>query len=274
MIRRGMPTVSALVLALFVQSAWALEVAGASTIQPVIEQLRGEIESRIGEPVELRAGGSGAGVRAALEAGAVGMVSRALTEDEQRQLRFVTIGFDALAVIVNRDNPVTGLSRAQLVDLYSGRAENWRAVGGEDRPVVRVTKEVGRSTLDLFEGYSGMLSPDRNAADGRPRISGDSYTIGANIEALTMVGGMRGAIGYVSLGTAQSLIEAGMPVKVVALDGVMPSAQTIVQRSYPIVRELNMVYRHESPQVDGLNAVLLGRSGQEVVRTLGFLAVE
>jgi len=251
--------------------AVAFDVVGASTIQPIIDELRSEIEPRVFEPLDLRGGGSGAGIRGAREGTAVGMVSRALSNEEKRDLKYVTIGFDALAVIVNKDNPVSAVSKSQIVDLFAGRVSDWSELGGHARPVVRVSKEVGRSTLDLFEDYSGMVSPDRNVTDGRPIISKESYVIGSNLQALTLVGGMPGAIGYVSLGSAQAMIAAGLPVKVLSLDGVMPSAQTIVQRSYPIVRELNMVYLYEGPAVSALNALLLSARGQDVVESHGFL---
>ena len=254
--------------------AHALDVSGASTIQPIMAKLQVEAERAIGEPLVLRGGGSGAGIKDTLAGkSGIGMVSRALKDDEKARLKAATIGFDALAIIVNRDNPISALSKAQVVDLYTGKADNWQAVGGTDLAVVRITKEVGRSTLELFEGYSGLSSPARSGSEGKPLISKDSHTIGANIEALTLVGGMRGAIGYVSLGTAQAMVAAGMPVKVLSLDGVTPSAQSIVQRSYPIVRELNLVYSEETEPVMSLIGLVLGGGGQEVVKSFGFLPV-
>lgn len=262
-----------LMVSMQTQAQSSLEISGSSTIQPIIEALRGEAETALGVGLELRGGGSGAGIRAAREGRGIGMVSRALADDEKRALRFITMGFDALAMIVHRDNPVSSLSKAQIVQLFSGEASDWQALGWESRPVLRITKELGRSTLDLFEDYSGMVSAERADAGGKPLIKRDSYTIGSNLEAMTLVGGMPGAIGYVSLGSVQAMIAAGMPIKIVALDGVMPSAQSIAQRTYPIVRELNMVYRFESEQIATLNQLLLSDVGQDVVRSFGFLPV-
>lgn len=256
-------------------SASAIDISGASTIQPVLSRLQPDIERLTGEPLALRGGGSGAGIKDATSGkSALGMVSRTLKSEEKASLQSATIGFDALAIIVNRENPLNALSKAQVADLYTGKTSNWKAVGGPDLPVVRITKEVGRSTLELFEGYSGLLSAARTGVEGKPQISRDSHTIGANIEALTLVGGMRGAIGYVSLGTAQAMVAAGMPVKVLTLDGVAPSAQTIVQRSYPIVRELNLVYAEDTPAVTAVIDLVLGPQGQAVVQSFGFLPVD
>lgn len=254
--------------------AAALDIAGASTIQPILEALHAPIEQRSGEAVHIQAGGSGAGIRSVLEGrAAVGMVSRALTAEERARLQYTTIGFDALAIIVHRDNPLSALDRSQVADLFSGRIDNWQAIGGPDLKVVRVTKEVGRSTLDLFEGYSGLRSPDRQGEAGAVLISRQSYSIGANVEALTLVGGIRGAVGYVSLGSAQGLIDAGMPVKILTLDGVPANAETLAQRRYPIVRELNLVHHEPDVPVRALLDLLLGSEGQAAVKSFGFLPV-
>lgn len=256
---------------MFCSSAFALDLTGASTIQPIIEKLKVAAESRLGETLTIKGGGSGAGIKAALAGTSVGMVSRALKDDEKLELEHLTIGFDALAVIVNRDNPVAALTRDQVIALYTGKTANWSELGGPDQPVIRITKEVGRSTLELFEGYTGLVSPARTGVEGKPKISEQSFTIGSNLESLTLVGGLPGAIGYVSLGTAQSMLAAGMPVRIVSLDGVMPSAQTIVARSYPIVRELNLVYRERSYTIDSFKELLLSSEGQAAVESFGFL---
>jgi phosphate transport system substrate-binding protein len=198
------------------------------------------------------------------------MVSRALSAEERFRLRHELIGYDALAVVVNRANPLNGLSKDQLIAIYSGRLANWRELGGADRPIVLVSKEIGRSTLQLFEAYTGLASSDRAQARGGPRISGQAHIIGSNLEALTLVGGLPGAIGYVSVGTARSLAAAGLPVKILTLDGREPSEQRIADGSYPIVRELNLVFGAPTPAVNRLLGVVIGPDGVAALRRHGF----
>lgn len=255
-------------------SASALDIAGASTIQPLVAKLIPLYTGAGGEPVKLSAGGSGVGIKAASSGAAhIGMVSRAVKPEEAAVLKHRTIGIDALAVIVHRANPVTALSKQQVVDLYAGRVTNWREVGGADLAVRRVTKEVGRSTLELFEHYTGLVSADRPKSDGKPQISKDSFVIGSNLESLTLVGGMPGAVGYVSFGTAEALAKAGMPVKIVVLDKVAPSAASIQSRSYPLVRELNLVWRDDTAAVRAFLELTLSDAGQSEVRAQGFVPV-
>jgi len=262
----------ALLLGLQTPPLLALDISGASTIQPLVEKWIPLYREKGGEAVKLAGGGSGAGIKNTIAGTSqIGMASRALKDDEKAALKYTTIGIDALAIIVHKSNPVAALSKQQLTDLYSGKIANWQALGGADRPVVRVSKEVGRSTLELFEHFTGLTSPDRNKNDGKPQISKESYVIGANLEALTLVGGMPGAIGYVSVGTALAMAQAGMPVKVLPLDGVMPSEETIVGRRYPIVRELNLVYKQETPAVTAFIELAISPRGQTEVKALGFV---
>ena len=251
----------------------ALDISGASTVQPVVEKLIPLFTETGGEAVKLSGGGSGAAVKNAIAGTSqIGMVSRDLKDDEKTSLQNKVIAIDALAIIVNRSNSLSGLSKAQLIDIYTGKSSNWKDVGGPDRPIVRVTKEVGRSTLELFEHYTGLLSPDRNKSD-KPLISKSSYVIGSNLESITLVGGMPGAIGYVSVGTARAMAQGGMPIKILPLDGIEPTDEAIKSKQYPIVRPLNLVYAKDSPAVSGFLALALSSKGQEVVKSLGFLPV-
>lgn len=250
----------------------AMEIVGASTIQPIMKQLLPLIERVEREPVTLRGGGSGAGVAAVMLGQAeIGMVSRPLDEAEQSRLQHEVIGYDALAIVVNRANPLSGLSKAQLIDIYAGRIANWRELGGTDRPIVLVSKEVGRSTLALFEAYTRLFSPHHADIEARPLISAKAHIIGSNLESLTLVGGLPGAIGYVSVGTAKSMLAAGLPVKVLKLDGIEPTEQSIADGSYPIVRELNLVFRARSDKVNRLLALMRSPEGVAALRRQGFL---
>lgn len=248
----------------------ALDISGSSTVQPVVQKLSPLFT---GESVNLTGGGSGVGVKNAIEGKSdIGMVSRDLKDDEKAALKNTVIANDALAIIVNKANPLTNLTKSQLIDIYSGKVNNWSALGGPNQPIRAVTKEVGRSTLELFEHYTGLLAPESKKS-GKPLITGKAAITGSSLETVTLVGGLPGGIGYVSVGTALSMIKAGMPAKLVALDGVEASEESIKSKRYPIVRPLNLAYAKETPAVRHFLDLALSAQGQEVVKSLGFLPV-
>jgi len=108
-----------------------LTLSGASTAAPLVNEIARRFESRhSGVRIDVQTGGSSRGV-ADVRRGTVGigMVSRPLGSDES-DLTAYRIAMDGVALIVHRDNRVSELTRQQIIDIYSGRIENWSAVGG------------------------------------------------------------------------------------------------------------------------------------------------
>jgi phosphate transport system substrate-binding protein len=227
--------------------AQELRISGATTIQPAAEYAATLYEERSRGNAVVSGGGSAMGIRDVLSGRShIGMVSRSLTSEESQQLQAVTYGFDALVFVVNQENPLQEINRSQVRNIFSGATRNWRELTGWDHDIVLVSKEIGRATLDLFEGYTGMTHPNRPTRGPAGSIDSRAYEIAANMEAATLAGGIPGAIAYLGLGTAEQLIAAGMQIRVLALDGVKPGPQTLSARTYPIVRELNLVMLAET----------------------------
>ena len=108
--------------------------------------------------ISVTGGGSGTGI-AALINGTVSIAnaSRAIKAEEAdkaktngiQPVEFV-VARDAIAVIVNPHNPVNQLTLTQISDIYSGKINNWSEVGGEDRPIVRLSRETNSGTHVYF----------------------------------------------------------------------------------------------------------------------------
>lgn len=110
--------------------AASLKITGASTIQPIIEKSASEYAKNHSVAFNISAGGSGKGMKDSIEhLNDIGMASRSLSAKEEQSLIKVTIGFDALAIIVNQHNPLTALTQKQVADIYSGKIREWRELG-------------------------------------------------------------------------------------------------------------------------------------------------
>jgi phosphate transport system substrate-binding protein len=143
--------------------------------------------------VDVQTGGSSRGIADARKGLAdIGLVSRGLGPGES-DLRASTIAIDGISVIVHASNAVAALSDAQIRAIYSGAGSNWREFGGVDRRITVVNKAAGRSTLELFLDHFGLRNSDVKA----------QVVIGDNQQGIKTVAGNRGAIGYVSIGTAE-----------------------------------------------------------------------
>ncbi len=248
-----------------------LTVLGATTIQPIIEAASEAFFAETGIQVMAQGGGSGRGVQAVLAGTAdLGMVSRAISEQEQGLLEYRPIAADALAIIVDRGNPLESISREQLIELYRGM-DRWTGVESYTRRVTLVNKEVGRATLDLFEDYTGLAHHERASPGAAGSISAGAYDIGANSDSIAVVAGVPGAIAYVSYGSALMGIEAGMPIRILELDGVEPAPETIANGSYPVRRELNLVFLEETEEIAAFLAFLASGTGRQIIVDAGFL---
>jgi len=235
-------------------------------------------ESYMGAHPEVRisvtGGGTGTGIAAMINGTVdIANASRAMKEEERSAARANgieplehVVALDAIAVVVHPSNPVEGLTLQQISDIYTGKITNWRELGGEDRPIVLLSRESNSGTYVYFleevirmgEKSDLLFSPETLLM---PSSEGISAEIRQNPNAIGYDG-----LGYVTpdqkmLGVAKS---AGDPY-------VLPSADTVNDGAYPISRELFM-YTAGEPQgaVKAYVDYILGE-GQGLVTALGFV---
>lgn len=211
-----------------------LALTGSSTIAPLALELGKRFEKlNPGVRVDVQAGGSSRGITDARSGLAdIGMVSRAL-KPEEADLTAHVIALDGITIILHRSNPVKVLSNEQIIGIYTGQIRNWKAVGGKDLPITVVNKAEGRSTLELFLHYFKLKAPEVKA----------QVVIGDNQQGIKTVAGNPGAIGYVSIGTAEYEVEDGTPIKLLPIQGVAATVANVRNRSFPLSRPLNFVTR-------------------------------
>ncbi|HEX9386135.1 MAG TPA: substrate-binding domain-containing protein, partial [Anaerolineales bacterium] len=99
--------------------------------------------------ISVTGGGSGTGIASLINKTVdIANASRKIKDEELSEAKANgvepvehIIARDAIAVIVNPENPVSQLTLKQISDIYSGKISNWSEVGGEDRPIVRLSRE-------------------------------------------------------------------------------------------------------------------------------------
>ncbi len=229
--------------------------------------------------VSVTGGGSGTGL-AALINGTVDIAnaSRAIKDEERKSaqangiepMEFI-VARDAIAIIVNPHNPVSQLTLPQLAAIYSGQITNWREVGGENRPLVLLSRETNSGTHVYFLEHVLRLgdSKDKTLFSPDTLLMPSSEGISAEIRQNP------NAIGYDGLGYVTSDMKT---VTVAATEGgayVLPTIATVNDKTYPIARDLYM-YTHGEPTgvvKDYLDWVL-GPEAQQIVAELGFVPVK
>ncbi len=253
-----------------------LRVVGATTIQPIVQKIADVYRKKAGVEILLQGGGSSHGVAAVRAMTAdIGMVSRELTPEEAEEFEYVVIGNDAVAIIVNSHNPRQAVSREELRNIYTGRTRTWFPEQEGQADIVLVSKLIGRGTLAIFEDYTGLRSPFHAPAvpheQGQETISTSAWEAGANLDSILWVGGVRGAIGFVSIGDAQRFIRLGMPIRVLEVDQTLPTPEQVTEGTYPLRRGLHLVYLRGNARAEEFARFMLTAPGQTEVRKQGFV---
>ncbi|WP_243055079.1 phosphate ABC transporter substrate-binding protein [Pseudomonas sp. BP01] len=242
-----------------------VSVVGASTIAPLISELAKAYEKQHpGVRIEVQAGGSARGIMDVRSGTAVlGMVSRDLKADEQ-DLEHALIAKDGIGMIVNKSNPVVGLSKAQVIAIYTGQISNWKEVGGNDAPITVVSKAEGRSTLEIFSSFFGIPYKDIRA----------HVIIGDNQQGIQTIAGSPDAVGYVSIGSAEYEAGQGAAIRLIPMDDQIPSTASVASGQYAISRDLNLVYKAPlNEQVRDFVAYAQSKQAEDFVTRMYFIPV-
>ena len=228
--------------------------------------------------ISVTGGGSGTGIASMINGTVdIASASRAMTDGEIEAARAngvepveFTVALDAIAVVVHPDNPVDRLTLEQISAIYTGRYTNWREVGGEDRPIVLLSRESNSGTYVYFlenvirlgdESSDLLFSPDTLLM---PSSEGISEEVRHNPNAIGYDG-----LGYV---TPDQKVVA-----VAAAEGgpyVLPSVETVNSGAYPIARDLFMYTAGEPAGRVGEYMQWILTEGQRIVPEIGFVPLQ
>ena len=207
--------------------------------------------------------GSSAGIES-LVGGTVdiGNSSRSLKDSEKESGVVENIvAIDGIAVITDPANTITGLTKEQLTDIYTGKIKNWSEVGGSDGVIIVVGREAGSGTRGAFEE---LLAIEDSCA-----YANELDSTGA---VMAKVASIPGAIGYVSLDVIDDT------VKTLAIDEVEPTVDNIKAGSYLLSRPFVMATMGEiSEQNETIQALfdyLKSDEGKEVITSVGLITVD
>ncbi len=227
--------------------------------------------------IAVTGGGSGTGI-AALINGTVDIAnaSRDMKDKEIEEARANgiepvehVVAIDALAIITNLENPVSELTIQQLSDMYTGRVTNWKDVGGNDAPVILLSRETNSGTHVYFLEEVVRRGEKENEDIFAPQTLLMSSSVGITSE----VRRNPNAIGYDGLGYVDPEHEKIIPIAS-GSDGdfIPPTVETASEGIYPLARSLFMYTAGEptGALADYLQWIK-SAAGQEIVAELGFV---
>ena len=207
--------------------------------------------------------GSSAGVEQVLTGAVdIGNASRSLKDSEKASGAVENIvAIDGIAVIVDKSNGVSNLSKKQLIDIYTGVINNWSEVGGKNQPIVVIGREAGSGTRGAFEEILEI--------EDKCKYSNEINSTGG---VMAKVSSIPGAIGYVSI----DIIDDS--VNVLAIEGVEASAENIKGGNYLLSRPFVMATKGEISKqneiIQEFFSFLASEEGKKLIESVGLIPAE
>ncbi len=243
-------------------------INGSTTVFPIAQRAAEEFMNKYPDVnVSVRGTGSGNGIASLINGTCdIADASRPITqgeieEAEKNGVKPVShiIARDGIAIIVNKDNPISSISRKELKKIYTGEITNWKELGGEDMKIIPVTRDSSSGTFEVFE--EKVLGKDT-------QMISSAVVQGSNQAVKVTVTKTPGAIGYIGLGYIDG------SVKVLQYDGIIPSEKSVSSGAYEISRPLFM-YTNGQPVgvVKEFIDFVLSKDGQKIVKEAGFVPV-
>lgn len=247
----------------------SIVVDGSTTVGPIAKAFA---EYYMGKHpsvnVTVSESGSGNGAKSLINAACdVATMSRPMKNSEKKAAQDAGIlpiehivALDGLAVVVHPSNPRGNLTIEQIRDIFAGKISNWSELGGPNQKIVVISRDTNSGTYETFETLIMKGA----------KLKGGAEYVGSNGAVRQRVMSTAGAIGYVGL----AFIEG---VKALQVNGIAPSAETVVAKTYPIARPLFMYTNgrtKEGTPLDGFVNLSQTEEGRKIVEDTGFVPVK
>ena len=228
--------------------------------------------------ISVTGGGTGTGFASLInKTSDIANASRAIKAEEIEQAKaqsFIPQEFvvarDAIAVIVNPKNPVRQLTLQQVSLIYRGLIKNWQEVGGENRPIVRLSRESNSGTHVYFLETVIRLG----SKTSKDLFSADTLLLPSSEGIISEVRDNPNAIGYDGLGYITPEVQALAIAKKENSPYVMPSIESVNANTYPVSRDLYMYTRGQPEgQVKSYLEWIRSTEAQVIVGKLGFVPI-
>ena len=240
------------------------DTLGAKLVPQLAEQFKAQSP---GTTFDIAAEGSTTGIAAIIDGTAqIGMSSRRAKPAEVGQasakgihLKPTIVAYDGIAVIVNSANSIKSLTKKQVEQIFTGEITDWSALGGSGGKISIYTRNTSSGT---YSDFKELAMKKRDYAGGSQKMAG-------NEQIAAEVGKNANGIGYVGLAYTK-----GGGIKVMPIDGALPSVQTVHAKTYPYARP-TFYYTNGDPTglaKEFLEFTISG-GGQRIVAQAGFVPI-
>jgi phosphate transport system substrate-binding protein len=241
------------------------DTLGAKLVPQLAEQFKAQTP---GTTVDIAAEGSTTGISAIIDGTAqIGMSSRRAKPAEISaaaakgvNMKPTIVAYDGIGVIVNAANPIKGLTKKQVEQIFTGDITDWSAVGGSGGKISVYTRNTSSGT---YSDWKELAMKKRDYAPGSQKMAGHE-------QIAAEVGKNPNGVGYVGL----AYMKAG-GIKVVPIEGQMPSQKAVIDKTWPYARP-TFYYTNGEPSGVARQFVdfTVSPTGQKIVDRVGFVPIK
>jgi phosphate transport system substrate-binding protein len=241
------------------------DTLGAKLVPQLAEQFKAQ---HSGTTFDIAAEGSTTGIAAIIDGTAqIGMSSRRAKPAEVSSasgkginMKPTIVAYDGIAVIVNSANAIKALTKKQVEQIFTGDVTDWSGLGGAGGKISVYTRNTS----------SGTYSDFKELAMKKRDYAGSSQKMAGNEQIASEVGKNPNGVGYVGLAYTKA-----SGIKVMPIEGVLPSQATVLSKTYPYARP---TFYYTNGEPTGLPKEFLdftiSPAGQKIVAQVGFVPIK
>jgi len=184
-------------------------------------------------------------------------------------LKLVPIGREAFVFFVNKANPVNNLTIEDIQGIYSGRIKNWKKINGVNQRIRAFQRPKDSGSQTIFEKVMGdipIVKPRRE------NVSGGMMGI---INEVAAYRNFSNAIGYSFLYFSTEMVKNDQ-IKLLSVNGIFPSRETIQDESYPLYENFYAIYIDTDDKNENIEPFInwiLSEQGQALVQRTGYIPI-
>lgn len=251
-----------------------IQAKGSDTILNVSQAIAEKyMNENRGARIAVTGGGSGVGISSLINGTTdIAMASRSIKSKEIDQakakgleVREVVLGFDGITIIANHANNVKDIDDLTLGKVFRGEITNWKELGGDDAPIVVLSRDSSSGTHEFFKEHIIRENNTKKDLEYGPK----TLYMPSNEAIKQEVKSNKYAIGYIGMGYMDDSVEA------IKVDGVEATVANVSSKAYPIAREVYWyVDKNANEDVNKLVDYAISPAGQELVKSEGFVPVK
>lgn len=264
---------AALLLTSAMPTAQVITIKGSDTMVILSQKWAETYAKKTGAEFQVTGGGSGTGFAALINGTTdICSASRPIKPAEIKQLKEkyksngveIRVARDGISIYLNKKNPVSKLTIQQIRDIYTGKTENWKDLGGPDMRIVLYGRENNSGTYDFFKEHV-LNKQDFDAST--QHMPGTAAVVNA-------VAKDKAGVGFGGSAYAKDIKDAAVATGSDA-EYVMPTEDNILSGKYPISRFLYFYVRERpSGNIKKFIDWILGNEGQKVVKEVGYFPLK